>query len=226
MKMVFALAATAIAAAFPLSGIAQAKGPISADFCGASICVAITDPGTLQMLPRTVFSNEAIALAPAPPQAYYSLRLTLGEGPRAPHLTVHSLPEARLLRTSTGWAPVEALWMALDADADSALRPLTASIEPFGAPRLTAAFVGARRVRSPSSYLSLYSVPSAGRPLIRGADWLTIRLRSATASPWTDGANWLQYSPSARVLVRDGEFVKLDRRTARALQRGLALPRR
>jgi hypothetical protein len=185
--------------------------------------VAITDPETLQTLSRVAFS-EALALNPAVPQPYYSLRLTFGEGPRASRLTVYYLPEAKMLRTSGGWAPVGALWMAADSGSEYALRGATGSLIPFSAPRLTAAFVGTRRVRRPSSYLSLYSIHSVGTPLIRGGNWLTIRLRSKIPSPWTDGDSWLQYSPSDRVLVRDGEFVKLDVRTARALRRGAALP--
>jgi hypothetical protein len=223
MKGIFALLAAAAVSAV-LLGIAQAKGPISAQVCGESACIAISDAETLSGLARAALSDEAIAVPPAPAQPYFALRLTMGEGPRAPHLTVYYLPEASLLRTSTGWSPVEALWTSIDADTDSALRELTRTLVPFAPPTVTAASVGTRRVRHPGSYLQLYAVRSAGKTRLRGADWLPIRLRSRTPSPWTDGANWLQYSPRARVLVRDAEFVKLDRRTGRALRLGLALP--
>ena len=224
MKTTLALLAAA-GASIALILSAQAKGPISARFCGASTCVGVVDSEAVSGVSRAAFSDEAVALAPAPAQPYYSLRLTLG-GARAPRLTVYYLPHARLLRTldASGAPPGGALWTGVDPQTDAALRDLARTLVPFAPPKVTAAFVGRRRVRHPSSYVGLYAVRSAGRDFLRGADWLTIRLRSRTASPWTDGANWLRYSPSTGVLVRDGEFVKLDRRTAHALQLGLALP--
>ena len=88
-------------------------------------------------------------------------------------------------------------------------------LEPFPKPELTSATVGEKRVEGdPASYLRLWEARSAGTPMPKGWDWLPIRLVSERPSPWTGADARLEYSPSANLVMRDGELVRLSNELA------------
>jgi hypothetical protein len=109
-------------------------------------------------------------------------------------------------------------------EAAAAFARLAARVQPFPTPRITAAFVGERRVRGDANtYALLFALESAGRAVNAGSDWVPIDLRSERDTPWTNGASYLAYSPSETLLQRGPELLRVPSRIARDLDRARAI---
>jgi hypothetical protein len=188
MKRLLALIAVALA----LPSAAAGKGPISAALCGPDVC---RDIGRLDMGPAGLFDTSR-TLAPPPPAPYYELRLDFGRGQHSSG--IYYEPRSGLVSYSedfgsTAWAPL----------ADTSLRETAEQLRPYPAPRVTAAWVGDRRVSGdPGTYLRLLTLKGP----FMSPDWLSdsveIRLESPSPNPWTSPA--LVYYPSDRVLLVPG----------------------
>lgn len=129
------------------------------------------------------------------------------------------IPSARALAPRAGSA-----FIRVTDEAAGALERLAARLEPFPAPRITGAFVGARRVSgAANSYARLFELESAGRAVNAGADWAPIDLRSVEDTPWTNGATYLSYSANENLLQRGPELIRVPAEIARSLDRARAL---
>jgi hypothetical protein len=222
----FLLAVAAALALLPASAFAKGVGQVQV--CGASGCSepsGQTDGGAF-------FGGTPGAQPPALSD-YYRLTFTIEAGPGATFVngrktathSIYYVPSAGVTRQTADYGIGE--WLALSPQSRQTLDRLAAGLKPFPKPTLTGALVGSRRVRNPGSYEQLYSIESAGLAVPGKSDWLTITLRSKRPSPWTDGFAVLQYSPSAKVLQRDGEFVRLPDALGPKLAAGHSLaPRR
>jgi hypothetical protein len=104
------------------------------------------------------------------------------------------------------------------------LRRLATRVEPFPAPVLTGATVDGRTVSGdPSTYLQLFDAESAGAAITGDEEWLPIELASRTKSPWTNDAVYVAYSPSAKLLRRGTETIRLPDRLAADVEAARAL---
>lgn len=200
------LAAIGIAALAVLApaGLASAKGYGHPRLCGPAGC---SERGAyLNSLP----AGEAPTVpAPAP---YYELCRGCG----------WYIPSAWAMAPRAG----STITRVTD-EAAAELERLAAGLRPFSVPRITAAFVGDRRVSGDAStYARLFRTKSAGPAVNAGSDWVPIDLRSARDTPWTNGATYLAYSASTNLLQRGPELIRVPARIARRLDRAQALERR
>jgi hypothetical protein len=125
------------------------------------------------------------------------------------------IPSARAIAPRAG-----STFTRVTDDAAAAFNRLAALVKPFPAPRITAAFVGGRRVRGDANtYARLFELESPGQQPNRGADWVQIELRSARDTPWTNGATYLAYSASENLLQRGPERFRLPAAIAARLER-------
>jgi hypothetical protein len=213
MKRVAVLAALAVGALGLPTG-AAAKEIASIEICGAAGCKTVTE-----RVDPDVMDGEPYAHPPAA-SSFYSLRMTAKEGDKTFSWTIYYVPSGYLRGIDERG---DSNWMKLYPEGAAVLRSLSENVEPFAKPVVTYARVGKRVARDPASYLRLYEIRSAGFHSLGRPDWIRIVLRSPQPSPWTDGRNDLQYSPSTRLLLRDGEYVLLSKPLAKRVVRGLSL---
>jgi hypothetical protein len=208
------VAASLLALALPSA--AAAKGPVSAALCGPDEC---RDVGRLDVGPGGLFDTSR-SQGPPPPAPYYELRLDFGSGQHSSG--IYYEPRSGLVSYSEDFG--SATWAPL---ADTSLRESAQEVRPYPAPRVTAAWVGDRRVSGdPSTYLGLLTLEGP----FMSPDWLSdsvrIRLESPSPNPWTSQA--LVYYPRDRVLLVPGTTrrvqvpaaIAADLAAARALDDG------
>lgn len=199
--LVPALAAGAFLAAAP----AEAKELKSLEACGASGCEAVTDRDARDGL--AVSGEETMN----PPNAgpYYRLRFTVDAEGREIRFNAYYVPSVHAFAGKDEHGNIR--WMPLPAASRGAVGDALDGVEPYPAPKVSAATVGGRRVSGdPAAYLKLFALPADEHALPKKADWLPIDLRSMQPSPWTDGRQELMFSPSAALVERGIDFVPLE----------------
>jgi hypothetical protein len=114
-------------------------------------------------------------------------------------------------------------WMDAEPGATAGLRAALPEFEPWPAPMISAAFVGANRAADPKPYGALFDrFPPAPAPPAT-TNRLSISLRSALPSPWTDGYNNLEYVPGRHLLHRGSAWVRLPGALAERIERDAGL---
>jgi len=218
IALLFAAAATA---ALALAGAAPAKEVSSLQVCGADACNTVTDRDTLIRFEESAGSYDVHTGAAAPAE-YYVLRVTVdaGDGGQVAWENYY-VPEARVLRGTDEYG--RALWRRAPKAERTLLDSIATGVRPYPVPDVTKATVGRKTAANPASYLDLYRLKRTPSAHPKRPGWRRIRLTSTTPTPWTDGANVLRYLPRERLLERDGEYVRLPKRLARAVQRAAAL---
>jgi hypothetical protein len=193
----------AIIAALLLPAAAQAKGITGMELCGAERCGKIAIPAGVGRDDEP-FDTTRGGLAPTP-APYYELRFTFEHG--AGHSRgIYYEPRSGLVSYSesygvTQWAPLQPPFLA-------AVKEATKRIEPFPTPRITAVYVGDRRVHGDAStYLRLFGVkgPFVVPDIAADLEW--IRFDSPDTNAWTTTA--LAFYPQDGVLLTGATYVKL-----------------
>jgi hypothetical protein len=209
---------------FLLPATAQAKEISKLSICGPSSCASITDVTLLQQwMQDNGQSAQPSAVAP-----FFRLETTVsampGEmfegGKTAMTWSDFYIPTAGVIR-GTSESNVAA-WTRLGSRAAEILSTAAKGVTPFPAPIITRATVGRRQATDPASYSTLFDgrwKSSHGW----ASSWTRIRLQSNPVSPWTDGKNVLLFSAKHRLLVRDGETVKVPGAVARQLSHAQSL---
>ena len=216
-RLVLALAA---AAALLLPGAATAKEVTAVETCGVDGCKTVRDRDVLSRLEQSAGESD-VRGAPARPAPFYVVRVTVDGGDQQFTWESFYVPSARTMRGTD--ERKRAFWRRVPEGERAILDSLAAAVTPFPAPEVVRATVGRKPAADPASYLALYRLEGRRAAYPRKADWIRIRLYSARRSPWTDGANVLAYSPSARALERDGELVRVPKRVGRQIRTGAAL---
>jgi hypothetical protein len=193
----------ALALAAP--AVAQAKGPITVNVCGAQACASVETPAHMNP-----FDGDARAVRAAPPSPYYRLVLESGDE----RWTIFYVPSAGALALPyRDWLN----WQELSGAAATDVRRLARRLQPLPPPTVSRARAGDRLLPGdPSSYLGLL----AARPRIAlpgNARPLPIELSSKTASPWTNVV--FLYYPDRRLMQRGiSDFVRVSPAVAARLE--------
>jgi hypothetical protein len=216
-RLVLALAA---AAALALPGAASAKELTAVETCGVDGCRTVRDRDVLSRFEQSAGESD-VRVAPARPAPFYVVRVTVDGGDQQFTWENFYVPSARTIRGTD--ERKRALWQRAPEGERAILDSLAAGVTPFSPPEVVRATVGRKTAADPASYLALYRLQGTRAAYPRKGDWIRIRLYSTRPSPWTDGANVLAYSPSARVLQRDGELVRVPKRVGRQIRTGAAL---
>jgi hypothetical protein len=202
-----------------LPGTALAKEISKVGICGPHACASITDRGLLR---DWMESGDGSTTGPAAVAPFLRIDTTVSaaagetfeDGKKSVTWSNYYVPNAQTLR-GIGESG-EAAWTRLDARAAEMVRTAAKGIEPFAAPVIDAATVGGRRVAGPATYARLFD-RTWKATYQWPAETKRIRLHSHAAGPWTDGKNELLFSAKERLLVRDGETVKVPTSVARQL---------
>lgn len=208
-----------------LAPTAAAKQISKLSICGPSSCAPITNTALLQEWMQADDGRSASPSAVAP---FFRLETTVTAGPgetfeggsTSTTWSDFYIPSAGVIR-GTSERNV-ANWTSLGSRAAEILSAAAKEVAPFPAPVVTRATVGRRQATDPASYSALFD-RSWKISRASAFSWTRIRLHSDQASPWTDGKNVLLFSAKRRLLVRDGETVRMPAAAARRLSRAGSL---
>ncbi len=213
--------AAILLAALVVPGVASAKPERGSsarsetlEVCGSGGCETIRLDARGGPLVR--WRNVQFA-TPPPLAPYYELRSErLSPGGRLGFY----VPSRDLLKVtfSTG----QPQWMRATGRAARRLEARIAG-EPWPAPTVTEAFVGARRAQAADGYARLFEPAEAASPRDTRAEQIMIVLRSERVTPWTDGYPALAYLPEERLLRRGGEYVRAPQALAELIERDAGL---
>ena len=188
-----------LVAALVLPATAQAKEITSLALCGPDECQDIDASGYGHSAP---FGGETVG-----PPAGHFYRLDIGVDGGADGFSAYYEPVSGLLATPD--RPGTFLWLRPSAKLAPDLKAAAKLLEPFPAPRVIGAQVGARQVTGDAStYSALLRLD--GPPVVpkTSEDAVVIRLRPSAPNPWTEAM--LLYYPRDRVLFRSpGAYLRL-----------------
>jgi hypothetical protein len=192
-----------------LTTSAAAKEIKSAKVCGPSECVSLTDREEAALL----LGGEETG--PPAASSFYTVEFTV-DVESEPTWTVYYVPSAARTRPAyepDGEAgPSLHVWSALTPGAAALFREVTRGLEPFPKPELSSVVVGSKTVTGGAdSYLRLFELPPESGDGGVLAYSQGIDLRSAQPTPWTDKPSDLSYSPSAGLLARGGQLVRIPK---------------
>ncbi len=194
----------ALAGTLAVPSLASAKELTKAQVCGPGGCATVTDKHTLLNIP----TGGDTPSAPPPASSYYELRLTVTERSHTYRWTSYYVPASNMVAGIDEYNA--GVFFRIYGDAGPLMRRLSRGIAPFPKPHLTSVTVGSAKVaKNLDSYLLLYGIKAAGQAHLQDVDWVPISLTSKRVTPWTVGGNTLAYSPSAKLLQRGSEFVRL-----------------
>jgi hypothetical protein len=197
-----------LGAALTVAPLAQAKELSSFSSCGASGCKTVRDAASLRSLIRAVEAQGEPVSVPTPPPAPF-LRLEFfirGDRQAGPTFRQYYVPSrgAILLQTDpNAWAWVSA------AGVRSVLDRAVAGVTPYPTPTIRFVTVRGKPLVAATEYTRLFTVRSTTYAMPKEPDWVDVKVETRQPSPWSTTAATLAYSPSARVLWRGSEFVKL-----------------
>jgi len=198
------IALAALAVVLP----AQAKEPKAATVCGPDGCATTTDRQGL----LTLIADNGSTPPPPPAGDYYKLTMTIDVPPDA-----GVAPKVEWWYTPSGGGAIRPVqkdpsgvtaWTGLTPSGRALLAKLTKGVASFPLPHVTAVTVGGEAVSDPSSYLRLYGQKTSGAAQVTAGDWQDV-VFTGPASPWTDNAVTLQYSPSANAVLSGSDIAKL-----------------
>ncbi|HEV3408331.1 MAG TPA: hypothetical protein VG079_06555 [Gaiellaceae bacterium] len=221
-------AATLAFAAFATS--AAAKEVKSAKVCGPSDCVMVKERWKATLL----VSGEGGPGSPPPASPFYTVEVRVEvpeEEEAVPAWTFYYVPSAEMTRPAydprgdTG--PSAHSWWTMDRRGVALLARVTKGLEPFPKPDISSVVIGSKRVvERADSYLALYELPNtrggrSGSLPVEYSEW--INLRSTEPSPWTDLPRDLSFSPSAGLMERGGQVVRIPEELLADIQAGRPL---
>jgi hypothetical protein len=219
-KAVASLFAGAFAFAV-LTTSAAAKEIKSAKVCGPSDCVTVTDREEVMLL----LGGEETG--PPPASSFYTVEFAVDVGSE-PTWTVYYVPSAA--RTRPAYEPQgEAgpslhVWSTLTPASAALFRKVTRRLEPFPKPEVSSVAIGSKTIADGAdSYLRLFELPAGGSAGGQLAYSQGIDLRSTQPAPWTDSPSDLSFSPSAGVLARGGQVVRIPKELLADIRAGRPL---
>jgi hypothetical protein len=213
----FALVFAAAAAVLAVVSGAQAKvPPEGVQLCGVSACVRLSVEESALVLAGGGDVGRPLR-APSP---FYVLRWRWSSS--APEQIAYYVPAAHALRWPTA-SGQSATWTWISVTAAGAIEALAVGLSPYPAVPPTSVTVGTKQALGPETYFRLLRGPAAGIAPV--TLWLTVRMRSDPASPWTDDRSEIRISARgrSRLVLVDGWVHKVPLWVANRARRGLPL---
>ena len=216
-------AALLAASILTVTSTAQAKAPPSGfEVCGPSACTAVRAFNDAEPLAMNLFyggDGSATLWTPNVPAAsFYALHWSFEQGEAHTGYYVPLLNAFRYTSISGAESASDtAHWTKLGAGARTILERLTSTLQPYAAPVPSRVTVGGKPAQDPASYLRLWSV---GKPTYTwpATGFMTVKVTSDVASPWTDGAAQLRIARKGPFLMRDASVYRIPAQLARLVR--------
>jgi hypothetical protein len=198
-----------------LAASAAAEEVKSAKVCGASDCVTVTEREKAMLL----VGGDGRPGSPPPASAFYTVEATVttDESGGTGTWSFYYVPSEATTRPAydprgdTG--PSTHAWWAVSSQAAALFGAVTKGLEPFPAPDVSEVVIGSKTVvEGADSYLRLFELPrtTGALPGALPVEYSeSIDLRSTPPTPWTDLPSDLSFSPSAGLMERGGQVVRI-----------------
>jgi hypothetical protein len=237
-----------VALVVPAAAPAKIQGKLR--ICGLSGCRIIDRHAGHDRWPMLAQLVEGATASPARPGSFYTVTVVPLDGrPGWTSDPAYYVPGAARIRTNGGLDWRAGLWHALRLR-PPALDAAVAALRPFPAPVLSRVEVNGRRAEAPNSYLRLFRLPAAARPIPDPAGphppmvnaeghantsaivrywervrrhWLPISVRSRRPGPWGDADASLWIARRANLIRRGEEVVRVAPELAHRIRRGESL---
>jgi hypothetical protein len=195
---------------------AHAKVPPEIELCGANACVRLSVDQSMLILDGSGEYGRPLRK----PSAFYVLRWKWepgGEEHRA-----YYVPAARAFRWPSGSGTVST-WVRVREGTAGMLESAAKGLSPFPVAPPSAVMVGTREARGPETYFRLLEGRPAGFTPV--TSWVTVRMHSDPAGPWTDAASEIRISARGRtrLVYMDGWVHRVPLAVANRARRGLPL---
>jgi hypothetical protein len=205
-KLVLVLIVSALA----VPAVAQAKGALGVEVCGADGCqqqrfASYHETG------GEPFTGKGGIVTPAKPGPWLRGAILIGDPSagkvfgRIPFLYVTGAD----LMVDPGDSNEQPAWWHPKGELATLVHALARKVTPFAAPKQVAVSVNGRAVQDPSSYLTLFTTGKRTDAFPKTDQFVQITFQSKSETPWTTGNDVLLYTAD-RLLLRDGEIVALS----------------
>jgi hypothetical protein len=209
-------------AALALPAVAQAKGALGAELCGADGCKT-QRYATVHEDMNGPFGGLGGIVAPAKPGPWLRGSFLIGEpnGKVFGRIPFFYVPGADMM-VQPGDGKEQPAWWRPQGMLARLIHSLAARVAPFPAPTRVNVEVDGKPVSDPSSYLGLYTIGEKTSDYPRSDAFAQVTFESKTPTPWTTHNDMVLYSDD-HLLMRDGQIVSISGSTADRIARGATL---
>lgn len=195
-------------AALAVPAVAQAKGALGVEMCGADGCKQQRFT-TVHEAGGGPFTGMGGIVTPAKPGPWLRGAILIGEpnGKVFGRLPFFYVPGADLM-VEPGDSNQQPAWWHPKGELATFVHALAPKVTPFAPPRNVTVAVNGEAVQDPSSYLRLFTTGKRTGAFPK-SDRFVQTFQSKTQTPWTTGNDIALYTAD-RLLMRDGEIVAIS----------------
>ena len=196
-------------AALATPALAQAKGALGVELCGADGCKQ-QQFATVHEAGGGPFAGMGGIVTPAEPGPWVRGAILVGEpnGKVFGRMPFFYVPGSDLM-VEPGDSNQQPAWWHPKGDLARLVHALAPRVTPFAAPKNVTVAVNGQVVQDPSSYLRLFTTGKRTGAFPKSDHFVQITFQSKTQTPWTTGNDIALYTAD-RLLMRDGEIVAIS----------------
>jgi len=209
-------------AALSVPAVANAKGALGVEVCGADGCKQQRFASAYEA-GGGPFTGMGGIVTPAKPGPWVRGSILIGEptdGKVFGRVRFFYVPGSDLM-VDPGESGGSPAWWRPTGELGRLVRTLAPQVTPFAAPKVVVA-VNGDPVQDPASYLRLFTAGKRTAAYPKSDHFLQITFSSQTQTPWTTGNDIALYTAD-RLLIRDGEIVTVSPGLADRVESGSSL---
>lgn len=217
-KLVLVLFLTALA----VPAVAQAKGVLGVELCGADGCKQQRF-ATVHEAGGGPFTGMGGIVTPAKPGPWLRGSILIGEpnGKVFGRMPFFYVPGSDLM-VDPGDSNQQPAWWHPKGELATLVQALASKVTAFAAPKQVSVAVNGVAVQDPNSYLRLFTIGKRTGAYPQSNRFVQITFQSKTQTPWTTGNDIALYTAD-RLLMRDGEIVALSGSMSDRIEAGTSL---
>lgn len=209
-------------AALAVPAVAQAKGALGVEMCGADGCKQQRF-ATVHEAGGGPFTGKGGIVTPAKPGPWLRGAILIGEpnGKVFGRIPFFYVPGSDLM-VDPGDSNQQPAWWHPQGELAAIVQALAPKVTPFAVPKQITVAVNGVAVQDPTSYLRLFTIGKRSAAFPKSDHFVQVTYQSKTQTPWTTGNDIALYTAD-RLLMRDGEIVALSSSMSDRIAAGASL---